>query len=156
MKGLNLFDGPIKTYKTEYNNVQGLNTASVVTINGVDVGKVMNPKLLEGQVEGAIMQGLGSVLFEELILKDGKLLNPSFVDYKIPTFDDMPEMVIKFIENEEKTGPFGARGVAEPAMVPSAPVIANALYDALGIRIKSMPLTSEKVLMALKEKNSKK
>lgn len=119
-----------------------------------DVGKVMNPQLLEGQMEGAILQGLGTALFEELILKDGRVLNPSFVDYKIPTADDMPEMVIKFIENPEETGPFGARGVAEPAMVPTAPAIANAIYAATGIRLNTMPLTAERVLNAIKAKQN--
>ncbi len=118
-----------------------------------DVGKVMNPQLLEGQIEGAIVQGMGTALFEELILKDGKVMNPSFVDYKIPTAEDMPEMIIKFVENPEETGPFGARGVAEPAMVPSAPAIANAIYDAVGIRLNTMPLTAEKVLKAIKLKD---
>jgi CO/xanthine dehydrogenase Mo-binding subunit len=117
-----------------------------------DVGKVMNPQLLEGQIEGAIVQGLGTALFEELILKDGKVMNPSFVDYKIPTSDDIPEMIIKFVENPEDTGPFGARGVAEPAMVPSAPAIANAIYDAIGIRLNTMPMTAEKILDAIKAK----
>ena len=120
-----------------------------------DVGNIMNPQLLEGQFEGAIVQGLGTALFEELMLKDGKILNKSFVDYKIPTADDMPEMIIKFVENPEETGPFGARGVAEPAMVPSAPAIANAIYDATGIRLNTMPMTAEKVLAAMKAKNSK-
>lgn len=117
-----------------------------------DVGKVINPQLLEGQMEGAVVQGMGTALWEEMMLKDGKVLNPSFVDYKIPTSDDMPEMVVRFVENPEDSGPYGARGVAEPAMVPTAPAIANALYNALGIRITSLPLTAEKVLMALKEK----
>lgn len=119
-----------------------------------DVGQVMNPQLLEGQLEGAIVQGMGTALWEELMLKDGKVLNPSFVDYKIPTSDDMPEMIVKFVENPEDTGPYGARGVAEPAMVPTAPAIANALYDATGIRLNTLPLTAEKVLKALKEKNT--
>lgn len=119
-----------------------------------DVGRVMNPQLLEGQIEGAIVQGMGTALFEELMLKDGKVLNPSFVDYKIPTSDDMPEMIIKFVENPEETGPFGARGVAEPAMVPSAPAIANAIYKATGIRLNTMPLTAERVLAAIKAKAS--
>ncbi len=118
-----------------------------------DVGNVMNPQLLEGQFEGAIVQGMGTALFEELMLKDGKILNKSFVDYKIPVADDMPEMIIKFVENPEETGPFGARGVAEPAMVPSAPAIANAIYDATGIRLNTMPMTAEKVLAAIKAKN---
>ncbi len=118
-----------------------------------DVGKVINPKLVEGQIEGGIVQGLGSALFEELILENGIPKNPSFVDYKIPTADDMPKMIINFVENPEETGPYGARGVGEPCMVPAAPAIANAVYDAIGIRIKSLPMTAEKVLKALKEKH---
>lgn len=121
-----------------------------------DVGRVINPQLLEGQLEGAIIQGLGTALFEELMLKDGKVLNPSFVDYKIPVADDMPELIVDFVENPEETGPFGARGVAEPAMVPTAPAIANALYNALGIRLYTMPLTAERVLTAYKEKLNEK
>ncbi|KAB3532088.1 xanthine dehydrogenase family protein molybdopterin-binding subunit [Alkaliphilus serpentinus] len=117
-----------------------------------DVGKIINPKLIEGQVEGGILQGLGSAILEELILENGIVKNPNFVDYKIPTADDMPEMIISFVENPEETGPFGARGVAEPCMVPTAPAIANALYDALGIRVNSLPITAEKVLKAIKEK----
>lgn len=116
-----------------------------------DVGKVINPTLIEGQCEGAIMQGIGTALMEEIKLKDGRVLNPSFVDYKIPTADDMPEMIIKFVENPEKDGPFGARGIGEPAMIPSAPAIANALYNALGVRINSIPLTPEKVFNAIKK-----
>ncbi|MTI69067.1 MAG: xanthine dehydrogenase family protein molybdopterin-binding subunit [Firmicutes bacterium] len=130
----------------ETGKIKVLNVASCF-----DVGKVINPKLIEGQVEGAIVQGLGTALFEELILKDGKVLNPNFVDYKIPTFDDMPKMIIKFVENAEETGPFGARGIGEPSMVPAAPAIANAVYNALGIRINSLPITSEKILKALKK-----
>ena len=117
-----------------------------------DVGKVINPQLIEGQVEGAILQGMGTALLEELMLKNGKVMNPSFVDYKIPTSGDIPEMIIKFVENPEETGPFGARGVAEPAMVPTAPAIANAIYDATGIRLNTMPMTAEKILSAIKAK----
>lgn len=116
-----------------------------------DVGQVINPTLLEGQLEGAIVQSLGTALFEELMLKDGKAVNASFVDYKIPTAEDMPEMIVIPVENPELTGPYGARGVAEPAMIPTAPAIANALYRMTGVRIATMPLTPERVLMALKE-----
>ncbi len=117
-----------------------------------DVGKVLNPQLIEGQVEGGIVQGIGSALFEELIIKDGEVKNDSFVDYKIPTADDMPKMTIKFVENPEETGPFGARAIAEVCMVAAAPAIANALYDAVGVRVKTMPLTAERVLKAIREK----
>jgi len=119
-----------------------------------DVGKVINPQLIEGQVEGGIVQGIGSALFEELIIKDGEVKNDSFVDYKIPTADDMPKMTIKFVENPEETGPFGARAIAEVCMVAAAPAIANALHDAIGVRVKTMPLTAERVLKAIREKKS--
>lgn len=128
------------------------NIEVIDVVASYDAGKVINPQLIEGQVEGAIVQGLGTAIFEELILKDGKVMNPSFVDYKIPTADDMPNMKLGFVENPEVTGPFGARGIAEPAMVPTAPAIANALYDAIGVRMKTMPFTPEKVLNALKSK----
>ncbi|WP_455766710.1 xanthine dehydrogenase family protein molybdopterin-binding subunit [Anaerotruncus colihominis] len=119
-----------------------------------DPGKVINPKLYDAQVEGAMVQALGTALFEEMKLKDGKVLNKSFVDYKIPTADDMPEMVVKVAEHAEPTGPFGARGIGEPVMVPGAPAIANAIANALGVRFYRMPITADDVLKALKEKKA--
>jgi CO/xanthine dehydrogenase Mo-binding subunit len=118
-----------------------------------DMGKAVNPQLVNAQIEGGIVQGIGCALYEQQIMKEGKVLNPSFVDYKIPAVGDIPEMVVKMVEVQEETGPFGARGVGEAAMVPTAPAIANAIYNALGIRINSLPLTAEKVLMALKTKS---
>ena len=117
-----------------------------------DAGKAINPELVCAQIEGGIVQGLGSALFEEMKIEKGKVLNPSFVDYKIPTVGDVPEMKISIIENPEPTGPWGARGIAEPCMVPTAPAIANAVFDAIGCRINSLPITAEKVLKAIKSK----
>lgn len=117
-----------------------------------DVGKAINPDLVCVQIEGGIVQGLGSALLEEMKIKEGKVLNPSFVDYKIPTTGDTPEMKISIIEVPEPTGPWGARGIAEACMVPTAPAIANAIFDAIGCRINSLPITAEKVLKAIKEK----
>ena len=118
-----------------------------------DAGKAINPELVCAQIEGGIVQGLGSALFEEMKIEKGKVLNPSFVDYKIPTVGDVPKMIISIIENPEPTGPWGARGIAEPCMVPTAPAIANAVFDAIGCRINSLPITAEKVLKAIKSKN---
>ena len=87
-------------------------------------------------------------------MENGKVKNPNFVDYKIPAVRDVPEMVVRIIEVPEVTGPYGARGVGEPAMVPTAPAIANAVYNALGIRINSLPLSAEKVLDAIKNNKS--
>ncbi|MDD3401142.1 MAG: xanthine dehydrogenase family protein molybdopterin-binding subunit [Eubacteriales bacterium] len=117
-----------------------------------DAGKAINPTLFKAQSEGAMVQALGTALFEELKLKDGKVLNKSFVDYKIPTADDIPELVAKYIEHAEPTGPYGARGVGEPLMVPGAPCIANAVYNAIGVRFTRMPITPDDVLNALRKK----
>lgn len=118
-----------------------------------DPGHIVNPELYKAQVEGGMMQALGTVLFEELKLKDGKVLNKSFVDYKIPTIDNTPETFIAMgVEHPEETGPFGARGIGEPAMVPGAPAIANAIFNATGCRFTEMPITPERMLKALQEK----
>ena len=120
-----------------------------------DPGHIVNPELYKAQVEGGMMQALGTVLYEELKLKDGKVLNKSFVDYKIPTIDNTPETFIAMgVEHPEETGPYGARGIGEPAMVPGAPAIANAIYNATGCRFTEMPITPERMLKALQEKAS--
>lgn len=121
-------------------------------ISCFDAGKVINPALFAAQTEGAMVQALGTALFEELKLKDGKVLNKSFVDYKIPTADDIPELIVRYVEHAEPTGPYGARGVGEPLMVPGAPAIANAVYNAIGVRFNRMPITPDDVLSALREK----
>jgi carbon-monoxide dehydrogenase large subunit len=100
-----------------------------------------------------MLQGLATVLYEDMRFDDeGRLLNPNFTDYKIPTSLDTPEQVIPIIvEVPQPDGPFGARGVGEHTMIPAAPMIANAVADATGLRITSMPVTAEKVAMALLE-----
>lgn len=115
-----------------------------------DVGKAINPDMIEGQVVGGMLQGLATALYEELIVdENGKLLNTSFTDYKIPTACDIPEKVVTIIvESPQKDGPFGARGIGEHTMIPSAPMINNALYDAMKIRMTSMPITAERVALS--------
>lgn len=122
-------------------------------VESCDPGHIVNPELYKAQVEGGMMQALGTVLYEELLLKEGKVLNKSFVDYKIPTIDNTPETFIAMgVEHPEETGPYGARGIGEPAMVPGAPAIANAIYNATGCRFTEMPITPERMLKALQEK----
>ena len=120
-------------------------------ILAVDVGKAINPDLVKGQVIGGLVQGIATVLYEDMRFDDnGRLLNPNFTDYKIPTSLDIPKEVIAIlIEVAQPDGPFGARGVGEHTMIPAAPIIANAVEDALGIRIKSLPITAEKIAMEL-------
>ncbi len=118
-----------------------------------DVGKVLNPQTLKGQTYGALAQGLGYAMHEEVLTKEGRILNPGFRDYKIPTACEMDfPLDVQFIETNDKFGPFGAKGVGEPGLVPTAPAIANAIYDAIGVRIFDLPMTSEKVLAALKRR----
>jgi CO/xanthine dehydrogenase Mo-binding subunit len=117
-----------------------------------DVGKAINPMLLEGQIYGGGLMGLGYALGERMIFEKGVLKNGNFLDYKMPTVKDVPPVEAVIIETDDENGPFGAKGIGEPGLVPTAPAIANAIYDAVGIRIKDLPITPEKVLRALKEK----
>jgi CO/xanthine dehydrogenase Mo-binding subunit len=121
-----------------------------------DVGKVLNPQALKGQMYGALAQGIGYALYEEVRSQEGRIMNPNFRDYKIPTIHEMDFPIhLEFIETDDGFGPFGAKGVGEPGLVPTAPAIANAIYNAVGIRIHDLPLTPEKILAALKNSNSK-
>jgi 4-hydroxybenzoyl-CoA reductase alpha subunit len=117
-----------------------------------DCGTVIYPAGAEGQVEGGLAQGLGYVLTEGLQFDEGRPVNPNFSDYRIPSMRDMPPLQYAFAESYEPTGPFGAKGLGELNMDPTAAVISNAIFDAVGIRIKTLPITPEKVLRALKEK----
>jgi len=118
-----------------------------------DVGQAINPLLLEGQVYGGVVMGLGYALTEEVVHKNGENMNANFRDYKIFTAKDAVTIKAPILETADKDGPFGAKGIGEPGCVPTAPAIANAIYDAVGVRIKDLPITPEKVLAALKEKN---
>jgi CO/xanthine dehydrogenase Mo-binding subunit len=124
----------------------------------VDVGKAINPSLIAGQITGGLVQGLATALYEDMRFDDrGRLLNPNFTDYKIPTAHDIPdEMIPILVEVPQPDGPFGARGVGEHTMIPAAPMVANAIEDALGIRITSMPITAEKVALTLAEAREEK
>jgi CO/xanthine dehydrogenase Mo-binding subunit len=117
----------------------------------VDVGKALNPDLINGQITGGLLQGIATVLYEDMRFNEkGKLINPNFTDYKIPTSMDIPDEIVPIIiEVPQPDGPSGARGVGEHTMIPCAPMIANAVDDALGIRIKSMPITAEKIALTL-------
>jgi len=117
-----------------------------------DCGTVINPLGAEGQVEGSLAQGLGYALIEGLKMDDGRPINPNFSDYRIPSMRDMPDMQHAFAESYEPTGPFGAKGLGELGMDPTAAVISNAIFDAVGVRIRTLPITPEKVLRALREK----
>lgn len=117
-----------------------------------DLGKAINPELAKAQVEGGFVQGMSTALFESLQFKNGVLQNPSFVDYRIATSADAPPQIDSIlVEVPQDDGPFGARGVGEHPMVPTIPAIANAIYDAIGLRVGSPPFTAEKVYLAMVE-----
>jgi CO/xanthine dehydrogenase Mo-binding subunit len=117
-----------------------------------DCGTVIYPIGAEGQVEGGLAQGIGYALTEGLQFDEGRPVNPNFSDYRIPSMRDMPCLVHGFADSYEPTGPFGAKGLGELNMDPTAAVISNAIFDAVGVRIKDLPITPEKVLRALKKK----
>jgi CO/xanthine dehydrogenase Mo-binding subunit len=115
-----------------------------------DVGRAVNPMNVEGQIEGGSLQGFGFGMMERILFKDGVVKNPDLADYLIPTALDTPGgMTSIIVETEEPTGPFGAKGVAEPALNPTTPAILNAIFDAVGARITDLPATPEAVLRAM-------
>ncbi|MDZ7697050.1 MAG: xanthine dehydrogenase family protein molybdopterin-binding subunit [Deltaproteobacteria bacterium] len=118
-----------------------------------DVGQVLNQQTIKGQIYGAVAQGLGYALSEEYKTHEGRNLNPNFLDYKILSAPDLDFPIdVVCVETHDQEGPFGAKGVGEPGLVPTAPAIANAVYNATGIRIRSLPITPDKILAALNEK----
>jgi CO/xanthine dehydrogenase Mo-binding subunit len=122
-----------------------------------DVGKIINEGLCIGQVVGGGIQGVGTALHEQYIYdKAGRLLNPTLTDYKIPTVKDIPQVIKPiFVETPHDKGPFGARGVAEHPMISVPPAIANAIFNGTGVRIKELPLSPERVFLALNSGPSK-
>jgi carbon-monoxide dehydrogenase large subunit len=130
-----------------------LDTGRIEIIKGVaafDVGRAINPDLVKAQMEGGFVQGLSSALLEHLQLKNGFPQNPNLVDYRIATSSDIPkEMQSIIVEVAQDDGPWGARGIGEHSMVPTIPAIANAIYDAVGIRLEGPPFTAEKVYLAM-------
>jgi len=117
-----------------------------------DVGRAINPMLLEGQIYGAAAMGTGYALTERLILEKGEVMNANFRDYKILTAKDVIPVEPVIVEVIDQDGPYGAKGIGEPGCVPTAPAIANAIYDAIGVRVKDLPITPEKIVKALREK----
>ena len=114
-----------------------------------DVGRAINPRSVQGQITGAVAQGLGMALLEEVVVADGMNLTAGFFQYLIPTATDVPEIDAVVLESGEGMGPFGARGIGEPPIGPPAAAVASAIQDALGVRPASLPMTPERVLKCL-------
>jgi CO/xanthine dehydrogenase Mo-binding subunit len=123
-------------------------------VNVADVGTPINPRIVETQLSGASIMQLGFTLFEKMLFDaEGQLRNASLAEYKIPGLLDVPaEIVNEVVVAEQRTGPFGAKGVGETATFALSPAIANAVHDAVGVRITELPLSAEAVFRALQAK----
>jgi len=117
-----------------------------------DVGKAINPMLVLGQVEGSAYMGLGEVMMEEQVFREGLHKIPSMLDYKSLTALDMPEIETFLVETNDPEGPYGAKEAGQGPLLPVIPAVANAIYDAVGVRVDELPIHPEKVLAALQRK----
>jgi len=155
-------EGSIEIPHWSYMYASGVALVEINTMTGAtkvlkfflatDCGKIINPQSYSGQHEGAILQGIGFALMEDTIIKDGNVLTNNFTTYIIPTIADMPEIQVEPVETYEKIGPFGAKGLGEIGIVAVPAAIANAIYDATGAHIYSLPATPERVYKALQNK----
>jgi xanthine dehydrogenase molybdenum-binding subunit len=114
-----------------------------------DVGRALNPPAAEGQIHGGIHMGLGYALSEELLIQEGRVINPQFMEYALLAASDMPDIVVELIETVDEAGPFGAKGLGESGTIPIAAAVANAVKDAVGVRLTELPMTPERVFRAL-------
>jgi CO/xanthine dehydrogenase Mo-binding subunit len=119
-----------------------------------DVGRAVNPRGVEGQIEGGVVQALGQGLMEDYKLAQGHTTTPGFAKYILPTSLDVPHVTSIIVEDRDPIGPLGVKGIGEPAMVPTIPAVMNAVYDAIGIRITSLPASPERILEALAKKRN--
>ena len=118
-----------------------------------DVGTAIHPDYVEGQLQGGVVQGIGWALNEEYIYNDkGVLENPGFLDYRVPVASDVPFINTEIVEVPNPDHPYGIRGIGEVPIIPPLPAIANAIHDAVGIRLRDHPMSPPKVLKALKDK----
>jgi CO/xanthine dehydrogenase Mo-binding subunit len=129
-------------------------TGQVTVLKSVachDVGRAINPAAVEGQIAGGSSQGMGYAVMEDFLLQEGRPLTPSLSEYLIPTAVDFPPTHVIILESGSGVGPFGAKGIGEPSLTPAPAAVANAVADAIGVRIHELPLTPERVLAALQK-----
>ena len=120
-----------------------------------DCGKALNPLAIHGQSNGAAAQAIGWTLYEQLQFEGGRMVNGNFADYTMPTASALPMLQSGIVESNDPNGPYGAKGASETAILPGAPAIANAVFDAIGVRIHDLPITPEKILAGLREKRQR-
>jgi len=119
-----------------------------------DIGKAINPQSVESQIEGSLAMGLGYTFYEDMKFKNGRVLNANFANYRVARSIGLPKMHTILIETNDPEGPFGAKGMGEASLLPTSAAIANAVEDAIGVRIKDLPITPDKIIKALKEKQA--
>ena len=159
-KGAAVGTSPAYSFAAQISEVEvNAETGEVKVIDVWDVhdcGMVINPALLHAQVHGALFMGMGESIWEEVQFDaKGKIMNANLADYRMPTAMDMPRIHSALVESYEPAGPWGVKEVGEGATIPTMGCFANAIYDAMGVRVNSLPLSYEKVWRAMKEKRDK-
>ena len=159
-KGAGVGPSPAYSYAAQVAEVTVDEETGEVTVHKVwaahDCGRALNPVSVEGQVIGSVWMGLGQAMQEEMVWKDGLLMNPGMLEYKSPSATESPEVECIIVESVDPEGPFGAKEASEGSLAATIPAIANAIYDAVGVRLREAPFTPERVLAAIKAKHSEK
>lgn len=157
-KGAGVGPSPAYSYSAQIAEVTVDPDTGVVTVDRIvaahDCGKALNPLTVEGQIEGSVSMGLGQALTEEVLFDQGLIMNPGLLEYKTPGILDSPKIEAIIVESAESEGPYGAKEAGEGSLAAVIPAVANAVYDAVGVRITELPITPEKVLKALKAKRT--
>src|SRR5438477_2132674 len=159
-KGAGVGPSPAYSYSAQVAEVSVDEDTGEVTVHKVwaahDCGRALNPVSVEGQIIGSVWMGMGQALTEEMVWKDGLLMNPGLLEYRSPSSVESPEIEPIVVESVDPEGPFGAKECSEGSLAATIPAIANAIYDAVGIRLHESPFTPERVLAALRAKNNAK
>src|SRR5262252_2676162 len=159
-KGAGVGPSPAYSYSAQVAEVSVDEETGVVTVHKIwaahDCGRALNPVAVEGQVIGSVWMGLGQALQEEMIWKDGLMMNPGLLEYRSPSSVESPEIECIIVESIDPEGPFGAKEAGEGSLAATIPAISNAIYDAVGIRLREVPFTPERVLAALRAKRGAK
>src|SRR5438132_11139195 len=155
-KGAGVGPSPAYSYAAQVAEVSVDSETGQVTVHKVwaahDCGRALNPVSVDGQVIGSVWMGLGQALQEEMVWKDGLLINPGLLEYRSPSSAESPEVESIIVESIDPEGPFGAKEASEGSLAATIPAIANAIYDAVGVRLREAPFTPERVLAGLRAK----
>jgi 4-hydroxybenzoyl-CoA reductase subunit alpha len=159
-KGGGVGPSPAYSYAAQVAEVSVDEETGAVTVHKVwaahDCGRALNPVAVEGQVIGSVWMGLGQALQEEMVWKDGLLMNPGLLEYRSPSSVESPEVECIIVESIDPEGPFGAKECSEGSLAATIPAISNAIYDAVGVRLREAPFTPERVLAALRDQKGQK